>query len=75
MIAYGVASIYAVPYAVGRLLVIGFHEFSAADAPASPTAIVLLGAGNITIRGWQGGHFWIQEPTGARSIGATRTAS
>jgi uncharacterized SAM-binding protein YcdF (DUF218 family) len=65
---YAIASVYAVPYAVGRLLVAGFHEFGPADVPSEPAAIVLLGAGNTTIHGWQGGHFSILEPTGGSRV-------
>jgi uncharacterized SAM-binding protein YcdF (DUF218 family) len=66
--AHTAASIYAVPYAVGRLPVLPCHEFSEADVPDSPTAIVPLGVGNTTIHGWDGGHLAIQEPTGASRV-------
>ena len=56
------------PYAVGRLLVAGLHEFGPADVPREPAAIVVLGAGNTTIRGWQGGHFSILEPAGGSRV-------
>src|SRR5712692_6183277 len=53
VIAYLLASIYVVPYTIGRILVIGFHEFSASDVPPGPTAIVVLGGGGVTVRDWQ----------------------
>jgi uncharacterized SAM-binding protein YcdF (DUF218 family) len=51
-IAYFAATIYAVPAAVGALLTIGYHELGRADVPAGRVAIVVLGAGNETVTGW-----------------------
>jgi uncharacterized SAM-binding protein YcdF (DUF218 family) len=48
---YCAASIRAVPWILSRPLTYGFHYFTAADAPASATAIVLLAAGNYTVGG------------------------
>jgi uncharacterized SAM-binding protein YcdF (DUF218 family) len=46
--AYALASIYVVPFTASRVLVSGFHRFSAADGKDAQ-AIVLLGAGTSTI--------------------------
>jgi uncharacterized SAM-binding protein YcdF (DUF218 family) len=51
-IAYALASIYAVPDAVGRVLSAGYRRFTAADAPPGRTAVVVLGADAVRVRGW-----------------------
>ncbi len=51
-IAYALASIYAVPALIGRVLSAGYHPFTAADAPQGRTAVVVLGAEALRIRGW-----------------------
>jgi uncharacterized SAM-binding protein YcdF (DUF218 family) len=51
-IVYGLASIYAVPSVIGRVLSAGYHPFAAADAPRGRTAIVVLGAEALRIKGW-----------------------
>ncbi|HWF83283.1 MAG TPA: YdcF family protein [Vicinamibacterales bacterium] len=51
-IVYALASIYAVPALVGRVLSAGYHPFTAADAPQGRTAVVVLGAEALRIQGW-----------------------
>ncbi len=46
------ATIYAVPYAMSRLLVYGYRTFSASDIPAGRVAIVVLGYGESAVRDW-----------------------
>jgi uncharacterized SAM-binding protein YcdF (DUF218 family) len=57
--AYLLASIYGVPYATTKLLARGYHPFKRSDAPAGPTALVVLGAGVETVFGWGGVHLAI----------------
>src|SRR5437773_5655097 len=47
--AYAGASTRVVPWTLSQPLLRGFHQFEPGDAPAGPTAIVLLGAGSFTI--------------------------
>jgi len=63
-----VLSTFAVPYAVGRLLVLGYHPFTAADVPRARTAIVLLGAGGTTAVDWTGEHYSLLERVGAARV-------
>ena len=65
---YVVLSIFAVPYTVGRLLVLGYHPFTAADVPRGRTAIVLLGAGGTTTVDWTGEHYSLLERVGAARV-------
>lgn len=51
-LAYLVASIYAVPYGVGRLLVVGYHPLTRADVPPGRAAIVILGSGESAVEDW-----------------------
>ena len=66
--AYVVLSIFAVPYVAGRLLVLGYHPFTAADVPRGRTAIVLLGAGGTTTVDWTGEHYSLLERVGAARV-------
>ena len=65
---YVVLSIFVVPYTVGRLLVLGYHPFTAADVPRGRTAIVLLGAGGTTTVDWTGEHYSLLERVGAARV-------
>ena len=51
-LAYTTASIYALPVLGTRLLALGYHRFSAADVQPGRIAIVVLGGGAETVRGW-----------------------
>jgi uncharacterized SAM-binding protein YcdF (DUF218 family) len=52
-IGYLAASIYVVPLIVSRLLTIGYHRFERADVPPGKTAIVIFGAGDEMVSGWE----------------------
>ena len=68
-IAYTAASVYVVPAAVGRLLTLGFHRLEARDVPHGATAVVVLGAGDQTIRGWDATSLSVLDPVaGARVL-------
>jgi uncharacterized SAM-binding protein YcdF (DUF218 family) len=43
---YALATIYVVPYGVGRVLTLGYHPFELTDIPPGTSAIVLLGGGD-----------------------------
>ena len=51
-LAYTTASIYALPVLGTGLLAFGYHRFSPADVQPGRIAIVVLGAGAETVRGW-----------------------
>ena len=61
-VAYWLAGTYGVDYLAGRLLVLGFHQFSAADVPAGSTAVVLLGSGSVTARDWDNHRYSVVDP-------------
>src|SRR5438093_654368 len=65
--AYLLASTYAVPYLVSRLLVHGFHQFSSSDALPGKTAVVVLGARGQYVRGWNG-----EQITASSRVAAAR---
>jgi uncharacterized SAM-binding protein YcdF (DUF218 family) len=66
--AYAVASTYVVPAAVTRSLTIGYHPFEARDVPRGTTAIVVLGAGALTVAGWQGQTLSVLNALGAARV-------
>jgi uncharacterized SAM-binding protein YcdF (DUF218 family) len=66
VVGYLLASIYAVPFLASRVLVRGFHHFSAADGKDAQ-AIVLLGAGTTTILDGER-HFTILDRTAAMRV-------
>src|SRR5438034_1067055 len=55
---YALASVYAVPYALSRVLVTGFHELSAGDVPPGRTAIVTLSGGTAYVEDWNHRRFF-----------------
>jgi len=63
--AYTLASIYAIPYALSRALVVGYRPVSAHDLPAGRTAIVVLSAGSGTVDDWNGRRFYYLTPVAA----------
>jgi uncharacterized SAM-binding protein YcdF (DUF218 family) len=72
---YAVASIYVVPAFIGSLLTRGYHPFVSGDAVAAPTAIVVLGSGAETVRGWEGGRTGVPGgDSAARVLEASRIA-
>jgi uncharacterized SAM-binding protein YcdF (DUF218 family) len=69
---YVVVSLPIVPYCVGEILTLGYHEFRAGDVHSGRTAIVLLGGGDEFIEGWTG-HMTITTPVeGSRVLEAGR---
>ena len=75
VIWFGVASVYAVPAGVTRVLAAGYHEFTKADVPAGRTAIVLLGGGGITVSGFEHQRLGVSnESSAARTLEAARVA-
>ena len=50
---YSLASVYVVPQTtIGRLLTLGYHRFTPTDVPSGTTALVVLGAGDEVVGGW-----------------------
>ena len=66
--AYTLASIYAIPYALSRALVVGYKPVTAGDLPAGRTAIVVLSAGSGSVDDWDGRRFFYVE-----AVAASRT--
>jgi uncharacterized SAM-binding protein YcdF (DUF218 family) len=67
-LAYTLSAIYAIDYGVSRLLVIGFRPFTASDVPAGRTAIVVLGAGSLTVRDWKGNEYSTVDGSAASRV-------
>lgn len=59
---YLVASLHVVPDLVGRVMVGGLRPLRAADLPAGPLTIVVLGAGSITVHDWEGHRYVTTDP-------------
>jgi uncharacterized SAM-binding protein YcdF (DUF218 family) len=72
VVFYALASVRAVPWVLGRPLVYGLHQFSIADAPGDSTAIVLLGAGTLTVHGRENRMGLLYVPSAARALEAVR---
>ena len=70
--AYALASIYTVPYSIGRLLSVGYDRFEAADAPSGVRAVVVLGAGSWVVHGWEDRLFPLNIDAAARVLEAWR---
>ena len=72
-IVYSALGCYAISYATGRLLVVGFRPFTKADVPSGPTAIVVLGSGTFSARDWDNGRFDVPDrPSASRLLEAFR---
>lgn len=54
---YLLASIYAVPEAIDRGLSAGFRPLTAAELPAPPLTLVVLGSGSVTVWDWDGNRY------------------
>ena len=63
--AYTLASIYAIPYALSRALVVGYKPVSASALPAGRTAIVVLSAGAGAVDDWDRRRFYYMSPEAA----------
>lgn len=71
-IFYTLASVYAVPALVGRMLAIGYHQFTAEDVPPPPAALVVLGSGALVVRGWDDRHDLMTDIAAARVLETAR---
>jgi uncharacterized SAM-binding protein YcdF (DUF218 family) len=56
-VAYTLSSIYVIPYALSRLLVLGYQPLSASIIPPGRVAIVLLDGGSDFVENWEGHQF------------------
>ena len=70
--AYTLASVYTVPYSVGRLLSVGYDRFEPADAPSGVSAVVVLGSGDWVVQGWEDHLFPPTIDAAARVLEAWR---
>jgi uncharacterized SAM-binding protein YcdF (DUF218 family) len=66
--AYTLASIYVIPYTLGRALIVGYKPISAGDLPAGRTAVAVLSAGSGSVDDWDRRRFFYLE-----RIAASRT--
>lgn len=64
---YVVASIYAVPMAVTNVVARPYHRFTAADLPRGRVALVIFGAGDEVVEGWDE-HVAIPDSVGASRV-------
>lgn len=71
-IGYTLASVYAVPALIGRALAFGYHPFTAADMPARPAALVVLGSGALAVQGWDSRVDVMTDIEAARVLEAVR---
>ncbi len=53
-VAYVLASTYAVPAGAARLLARPYHRFAQTDVPSGRVAVVVFGAGDDEVPGWDG---------------------
>jgi uncharacterized SAM-binding protein YcdF (DUF218 family) len=58
---YTLASVYAIPHTASRMLARGYSAFSASDLPTGRIAIVVLGAGGVFVRDWDGRFFPVMD--------------
>jgi uncharacterized SAM-binding protein YcdF (DUF218 family) len=65
---YALSSLYAVPYGISRILVVGYRQFSTLDAGPGRTAIVVLGSGASPVRGWDQESLPVMSPIDAARI-------
>jgi len=64
---YVVASIYAAPAFVAEQLARPYHRFDRADAPHGRVALVIFGAGDERVSGWDD-HIWIPNAVAAARV-------
>jgi uncharacterized SAM-binding protein YcdF (DUF218 family) len=67
-IVYGLCSVYLVPAAASQLLVRGYHKFEARDVSSGTPAIVVLGAGDETIFGWEDERLFLPYSSAAARV-------
>src|SRR5437763_1935617 len=66
--AYLLASIYAVPYSISRMLVIGYSALTPADLPHGRVAIVVLSGGISFVENWDGGAWPVMDAASAARV-------
>ena len=66
-LTYLVVSTYAVPMMIADLLARPFHRFDSADVPRGRVALVVFGAGDEVVSGWQS-RIWIPNPVAASRV-------
>ena len=65
---FTMASLFAVPHGVRRLLTRGYHPLVASDVPAGRTAIIVLGAGEGWVEAWDRRSLPVVTPMGSSRI-------
>lgn len=65
---YGLCSVYLVPAAASQLLVRGYHKFEARDVSGGTPVIVVLGAGDETIFGWDDERLFLPYASAAARV-------
>ena len=70
--AFAGASTYLVPFVVGRLLSLGYHQFRASDVGRGETAVVVLGSAEEFVEGWEDGITITNSSEAARVVEARR---
>jgi uncharacterized SAM-binding protein YcdF (DUF218 family) len=65
---YLLATIYAFSHPLGQLLAAGYRPLTAADIPAGRSAVVLLGSGIYTAKGWDGSRYSVLDRTTAPRV-------
>src|SRR4051794_32503058 len=69
ILAFTIASIPAVSGWAAKRLAAGYRPLAAADVPAGPTAVVLLGSGSFTAHDWSDTYRYIMlDPAGANRM-------
>ena len=68
ILAYTLASIYAVAWSVGRILVVGLHPIGRADVSPGRNVVVLLGSGTHTVVDWHNDEFSVLDRPGASRV-------
>ena len=72
-VVYTLASMFAVSHTAARVLALGYRPLQRADVPAGRSAVVLLAAGNDTVRDWSGNRLSNDDTiTASRVLEAAR---
>jgi len=66
-VAYLLVSVYAVPTAVANLLARPYHQFERDDVPSGRVALVIFGAGDEEVAGWDV-HLAVSNTVGAARV-------
>ena len=68
IVFYFLTSLYGVSHPVGQLLAAGYRPLTTKDVPSGRTAIVLLGSGIYTAKGWDGSRYSVLDRTTAPRV-------